>query len=340
MRLIRFLTLLPPLAALALAGTGCGEVKIEKREEAAPDPKQSFSAALEKHLEDTRLLTESGINRRASFSSDGRSIVWLRQADAAGEFRIYSMKADGGDPHLVPTGVGRCYDPAFSPDGKAILYAAAASGGDPVPAAAAGPGLRLFNPALDLFRCGLDGQAPQRLTDRPGFDGEGSYSWGGAKIVFTSFRDGSGDLWLMNADGTGQERLVRLAAYAGGARVSPDGSQVVFHAAGADGRTVEIYLADLPGCVPRRLTSLGATSFAPVWHPSQKFIVFTSNAAEHDYELFAVRPDGSGLERVTYSLGFDGFAEFSRAGDRIVWTTQRGSSEGGHTNIATAHWAR
>jgi Tol biopolymer transport system component len=266
------------------------------------------------------------------------------------------MRADGGDRRLVPTGAERAHTPVFTPDGLAVLYAArgpespamapAGAGGGPgsdkgAPAAEAETGLWLFDPALDLFRCNLDGSNLVRLTTAAGYDAEASYSWGGAKIVFTSFREESGDIWMMNADGSAPQRLIRLPGYAGGAEVSPDGSQVVFHAMGHDGgQAVEIYIADLPGGNPRQVTNLKATSFAPCWHPSQQFIVFASNADDHDYELFMVRPDGTGLERVTFSPGFDGYPAFSRSGNELLWTSLRGSSRGGQTNIFAANWAR
>ncbi len=343
------LLILPP--ALCLVSLGCGEVKIEKKEKTAPSEKVALQSPQELHFEDVRQLTQDGVNRRPTFGGDGQRIAWLHRSLDSGDFQVYTMQADGGDARPVPTGSDRCYQPTFSPDGSSILFASAAGDSTPGPGAGAPGagalpsddelGLWYFSPALELFRCGLDGSNRVRLTASPGYDAEGSFSWGGAKIVFTSFREGSGDLWLMNADGTAPQRLTSLPGYSGGARISPDGSQVVFHATGGgDGRTVEIYIADLPGGNPRPLTNLRAMSVAPSWHPSQNFIVFSSNASDHDFELYLVRPDGTGLERVTYSPGFDGFADFSRAGDQVVWTSMRGSVEGGRTNIFSAHWVR
>ncbi len=322
----------PALMLSALLVGGCDEVKVEKR--ASP---QSAAEPRERHLEGVRPLTRDGVNRQASFSRDGRSIVWLRRAVAGDDFAIYTMTADGGNPTFIDTGPGRSHDPAFAPDGLSILCAMSDPRGRDAPRADADD-LWLFDPTLDLYSCALDGSTRVALTAAPGYDAEGSWSWGGTKIVFTSLRDGEGALWLMDADGAAQTKLLALP-YAGGARISPDGRSVVFHGALIrETREMDIYVADLAGGMPRQLTQLKATSLTPAWHPSQQVIVFASDAADQDFELWMVRPDGSGLERLTWSRGFDGFPCFSPDGQLLIWTSQRGATAEGQTHIWRATW--
>ena len=54
---------------------------------------------------------------------------------------------------------------------------------------------------MDIFAADLDGGNLKRLTDTPGYDAEGSYSADGSRIVFTSFRDGDAEIYIMDADG-------------------------------------------------------------------------------------------------------------------------------------------
>ena len=54
---------------------------------------------------------------------------------------------------------------------------------------------------MDIFRADPDGSNLVRLTDAPGYDAEGSYSPDGKQIIFTSFRDGNAEIYIMDADG-------------------------------------------------------------------------------------------------------------------------------------------
>lgn len=346
--------LLPLAVLVPLAG--CGEVKIEKRRQPSAE-EVALANPQETRLEGVRQLTAQGVNRQASFSADGRSIIWLTRPDERSDFQVAVMQADGGAAQVVAAGKGRRASPAFSPDGNAILYAAPAgpaSSGAAGGGTAAGDGtesasgtdaepgggaLWLFDPALDLYRASPSGASPLRLTDTPGYDAEASYSWGGAKIVFTSFRDGAGSLFLMNADGSAAQALTAGPGYAGGAQISPDGSRVVYHAVAVAGQQeLEIFVMDLEGKQARQLTTLGATSCSPCWHPSQEYVIFCSNVNDRDFELYTVRLDGTGLERVTWNPGFDGFPSFSRGGDALLWTSLRRTSEAGQTHIFKASW--
>src|SRR3954451_16005810 len=52
-----------------------------------------------------------------------------------------------------------------------------------------------------------DGTAQTNLTNNPGGDATPTWSPDGAKIAFSSDRDGNSEIYTMNADGTGQTRL-------------------------------------------------------------------------------------------------------------------------------------
>ncbi len=325
----------------ALLAAGCDEIKVDRRQRARPDESAPATASAERHLDGTRRLTAAGLNRQASFNGDGSRIVWLCRPGPTAEFGISVMNADGSSPAPVETGPGRRHDPVFTPESGSILYAAGpdAAAGAPLPADDDPAGLWLFDASLDLWLVGPGELAPRRLTTTPGYDAEGSYSWGGTRIVCAAQRAGRGALVMMEADGRDARELLSMDGYIGGPQVSPDGSRLVFHATPpGETRMLEIYTADLTGGNLSRLTSLEATSFVPVWHPSQQWILFASNAEDHDMELYLIRPDGTGLERVTFSPGFDGFPAFSRDGRLLLWTSGRGAGQARETQIFRANW--
>jgi TolB protein len=52
-----------------------------------------------------------------------------------------------------------------------------------------------------------DGSQPVNLSNSTSNDGSCSWSADGQKVLFVSSRDGNTEIYVMNADGTGQTRL-------------------------------------------------------------------------------------------------------------------------------------
>lgn len=84
-------------------------------------------------------------------------------------------------------------------------------------------------------------------------------------IVFTSNRNGNGDLYLINSDGTGERRLTNDPADDGAATWSPDSTQLIFDS-NRDG-DYELYRMDLNGAIPNatQLTFNNLDDRWPIW---------------------------------------------------------------------------
>ena len=89
--------------------------------------------------------------------------------------------------------------------------------------------MRSYLPDYDLVWQGPDGAATPFLAS-PGYDAEATACMKDGRLVFTSVRDGDLDLYLVNADGTGLERLTDVQGYDGGAFFTPDCSGIVWRA--------------------------------------------------------------------------------------------------------------
>jgi len=98
---------------------------------------------------------------------------------------------------------------------------------------------------------------------------------------------------------------------------------------------------DADGGNVRQVTDNGAANFGPYWHPSGEKILFSSNMHDptgRDFEIYMIKVDGTGLERITYSEGFDGFPVFSPDGRYLVFGSNRNQAMEGETNVFIAEW--
>ncbi len=138
-----------------------------------------------------------------------------------------------------------------------------------------------------------------------GLDGVPQYSPDGSQVVFQRTRagvlpDGAGALFVVGADGTGANRITPWGAAFLGQAWSPDGRWIVFQK--PYGR---LFLVHPDGTdlheVPLGLPS-GSGARQPSWSPDGAWIVFSLTQGD-DADLYAVRPDGTELTRLTDSPG-------------------------------------
>src|SRR5438067_7224537 len=77
---------------------------------------------------------------------------------------------------------------------------------------------------------------------------------------------------------------------------SPSGDKIAFKS-DRDGNG-EIYVMNVDGSRPTRLTNNPADEYYPAWSPTGSQIAFVSNR-DGNYEIYVMRPDGVGQTRVT-----------------------------------------
>ena len=324
----------------------------------------SLLDARESHLAGLVQLTHGGENAEAYWSPDGRELTFQSTRPPYGCDQILRMPADGtGKPALVSTGKGRTTCAYYTADGRRILYSSTHHAGDacPPPPDRSQGYVWPIDRNFEIWSALPDGSDLKRVTANDAYDAEATVCLKDGSVIFTSTRDGDLDLYIMGADGTGVARLTDAPGYDGGAFFSNDCRKIVWRASRPAGpelddyrrllgqglvrpTKLEIWVADVDGRRihnARQVTQLGAASFAPSFFPSGERILFSSNYGDpkgREFDLWAVNADGSGLERITYSPGFDGFPLFSPDGTRLAFSSNRGQGAPGDTNVFVARW--
>lgn len=144
-----------------------------------------------------------------------------------------------------------------------------------------------------------------------------SFSPDGSKIVFGSVRDGVGDIYMINADGTNLKRLTNTSAYEGEPNFSPDGSKIVFISERDNSSNGEIYMMNADGSNQKRLTFSKFYNFNPSFSHDNSKIVFARDLGQHTLDIFIMNADGSNQTRVTYDRIPKSNPRFSRDDKKI-----------------------
>ena len=156
--------------------------------------------------------------------------------------------------------------------------------------------------------------SPAPTTPRPGPD-----------LAFSTNRSGNWDIWVANADGSGQRALIASSRDELHAAWSPDGTRIAFDREVSNGNT-EIFVADADGANERRLTDRSGEDSDPSWSPDGTRLVFSRTERDDDDEepdLYVMNVDGSGLRRLTTQSGEDFHPSWSPDGTLIAFEGER-----------------
>jgi Tol biopolymer transport system component len=140
-------------------------------------------------------------------------------------------------------------------------------------------------------------------------------------IAYTSDQDGDFEIWVMNADGSNQQKLTDNNAMDWSPAWSPDGNQIAF-ITNRDGND-EVYVMNADGSNIRRLTqSTEASEGFPAWSPDGMQISFDSDR-DGNWDIYVMTSDGADLRRLISSPGDDWISSWSPDGSKIVFESKR-----------------
>ncbi len=170
-----------------------------------------------------------------------------------------------------------------------------------------------------------------QLTHDPATDVRPVWSPDEQRIAFQSNRNGSYNIWIMDADGQNQREVLSGNSDDRHPAWSPDGKKLAFDS-DASGRR-EIWIVDSDGQNPQQITSLEALSNFPSWSPDGARIAFYvyKNGI---MDLWTVEVDGSSPQPLTSELANERRNQCTFACHQAAWSSdgQVIAYEGGDHN--------
>ena len=151
------------------------------------------------------------------------------------------------------------------------------------------------------------------------------------KIAFSSNRDGTWNIYVMNADGSKETKITKditgkVQTLLDDISISwsPDGTKIVFDF--MDRGTFDIYTADSDGNNVLTLTTNPTHDCFPAWSPNGSQIAFASNR-DKNWEIYVMNSDGTEKTRLTNNTAADLFPCWSPDGTKIAFTSSRDGND-------------
>ena len=239
---------------------------------------------------------------------------------------IFVLEDPAQAPWALASGGGTNEAPAWSPEGRALLFSRNVDGlkgmflweeGREIERVSSAPyvdmapswspdgrhvavmSLRDENWEIYVLRADGSGEGV-RLTENDADDQWPAWSPAGDRIAFVSDRDGDPDLWWTDPEGKKVERLTTDRFADGRPAWSPDGRRIAWSSE-RDGKAA-VFVMDHDGRNVRRLTSREHEAVDPAWSPDGRHLVFVGTR-DGFRELYLVASDGSGERRLTELRG-------------------------------------
>ena len=256
---------------------------------------------------DRRVVTiVPGAIRHPSWSAEGTRVVYERILQPAATEHLLSTASRDPEFELF---LSEPF-PAYSPDGTKLLYSQYG-----------GNGTGVGDTTIELMNA--DGSAKHPLFHKDGVSAfDAVWSPAGDMIAFCVgryFRAAglpSAQIALIKPDGSGYREVAEEGVNNGFPSWSPDGKRLVYKR----GRQLVILTVADGKVVP--LTDGVHYDNFPKWSPKGDVIMFTTDR-DDDWELYTIRPDGTGLRRLTNSPGNDAHSIWSDDGEWVVFSSGR-----------------
>lgn len=249
-----------------------------------------------------------------AWSPDGARIAF--QSNRSGDFEIWVVNVDGSNLTRLTNSDGLDLHPSWSPDGRRIVFASARNG-------------NMFSSAgtLQLYAMDADGGNVVRLTSNARSDYAPEWSPDGRRITFLSDREGPPEVYIMNADGSGQASLTAHLPKARRERGNPhwnhDGQRILFDSDLGTDRSYHIVSMRADGTDFRQVTRTDVDVFFPATSRDGRWLAY-GQLVDGDWEIMVANADGTNAVNASRSPGPDFWQSWSPDGSQLAFASRRG----------------
>lgn len=219
---------------------------------------------------------------------------------------IFSIRPDGSDLRRITDDPAEDRAPAFSPDGRSLLFQSRRDGN------------------WEIYLLDLETGELRRLTYHPDYDGMPAWSPDGTRIAFESTRAGDLDIFVMQADGSNPRNLTPDSPSGDMGPVwSPQGDAILFSSWRLHDK--DIFRMSPEGEDVSQITAGPMGEDEPQWSPDGRYVAFvqrTPTAREVSVFTNQAPPAEEGLvTRLTWSTANE-WPAWSPDGTQLAWLEQ------------------
>jgi len=219
------------------------------------------------------------------WSPDGRKILFMSTRD--GNFEVYIMNADGSNQQRLTNNPGFDGFPTWSPDGSKIGFSSDRNGNSDVYV------MDVTNYQAANISDMVFGEIHQ-ITTNLAEDYRCAWSPDGSKIAFESDRDNDIEIYIMNSDGSNQERMTTIHGDDQNPSWSPDGNFIAFNSMRNSSTAFDILKVNVSDKSITEITNFAGQEEEPVWSPDGTKILYSTQRS-----LNIIDSDGSNSRRLT-----------------------------------------
>ena len=222
-----------------------------------------------------------------------------------GNYDIYKMNLATLETIPLTSDSSDEMNPQLSPDNSHIVYYSNRDGDN------------------EIYTIDLATNTLTQLTKNTAGDYDPSYSPDGKQIVFKSNRDdGYGDIFIMNANGTGQKNLTpnRKSSEEWIPVFTKDGARIIFVSrSGRDHKSDELYSMNKNGSDIIQITNNNVADWYPSRYGDNQLLFISQDTPNDDDDIYISNLDGSGRIKLTSKPGDNSDPSFSNELKAIVY---------------------